>query len=238
MSFPGFPPEALAFFRGLARNNRREWFQARKATFEEQVKQPMRDLVERLNVDLRRFAPEFVTEPDKAVYRIYRDVRFSQDKKPYKEHIAASFRRRGCANNGGYYVAVSHKYVEVAGGIYMPSPEELLAIRTTVADRYDDLRRILRAAPLRKLLGDLRGEQLTRIPKGFACDHPAADLLKFKQFYVYVELPPELATTPKLYPDVLQRFKAMRPLVDFLAAAAKPRRKKPVGQDGILRASW
>lgn len=225
MPFPGFPQEALDFFRGLARNNRREWFQPRKSVFEEQVKRPMRELVERLNADMRRFAPEFITEPDKAIYRIYRDVRFSQDKKPYKEHLAASFHGRGCANSGGYYVAISHKNVAVGGGIYMPSPPELLAIRTAIAERHQDLRRILRAAPVRKLLGDLHGEQLTRTPKGFPPDHPAADLLKFKRFILYVELPAELATSPKLYPEVLQRFKAMHPFIQFLATAAKPRSK-------------
>ena len=226
MPFPGFPPEAITFFRGLARNNRREWFQPRKHIFEEQVKRPMLELVERLNADLRKFAPEYITEPEKAVYRIYRDVRFSADKKPYKDHIAASFHGRGCSNSGGYYVAMSHQNVAVGGGIYMPSPAELLAIRAAIADRYEELRRILRAAAVRKLLGDLHGEQLTRTPKGFAADHPAADLLRFKRFILYVELPPELATTPKMYTEVLQRFKAMAPFLNFLRAAATPKNKR------------
>ncbi len=226
MSFPGFPPEALSFFRGLARNNRREWFQPRKHVFEEHVKRPMLELVERLNADLRKFSPEYVTEPEKAVYRIYRDVRFSADKKPYKDHLAASFHGRGCASSCGYYVAISHQNVGVGGGIYMPSTEELLSIRMAIAERHAELRRILRAAPGRKLLGDMRGDQLTRTPKGFPADHPAADLLKFKRFILYVELPPELAITPKFYPEVLQRFRAMRPFIEFVGAAAKPRTKK------------
>jgi uncharacterized protein (TIGR02453 family) len=225
MSFPGFPPEALVFLRGLARNNRREWFQPRKPVFEEKVKRPMLELVERLNTDLRKFAPEYVTEPEKAVYRIYRDVRFSADKKPYKDHIAASFHGRGSANSGGYYVAMSHQNVAVGGGIYMPSPAELLAIRTAIGERHEELRRILRAAAVRKLLGEMQGEQLSRTPKGFAADHPAADLLKFKRFILYVELAPELATTPKMYPEVLQRFKAMAPFLGFLRSTAKPRSK-------------
>lgn len=223
--FPGFPAEMMQFMRGLKRNNRREWFQPRKHIFEQQVKRPMLDLVDRLNSDIRKFAPEYVTEPEKAVYRIYRDVRFSADKKPYKDHIAASFHGRGCANSGGYYLAMSHQNVAVGGGIYMPSPAELLAIRTAIADRHEELRRILRAASIRKLLGEMHGEQLTRTPKGFAADHPAADLLKFKRFILYVELSPELATTPKMYPEVLQRFKAMAPFIDFMRAAAKPRSK-------------
>ena len=93
--FPGFPAEGLAFFSSLQRNNRREWFQPRKAIFEERLKQPMRELVGAVNSAMKSFAPDYMTDPDKAIYRIYRDTRFSKDKTPYKDHIAASFGRRG-----------------------------------------------------------------------------------------------------------------------------------------------
>src|SRR5690349_6202789 len=99
--FPGSSPEAMQFFRGLARNNRREWFQPRKPIFEQEIKQPMHDLVEAVNGAMRSFAPDYVTEPAKAVYRFYRDTRFSKDKTPYKDHIAASFDHRGLAGQGG-----------------------------------------------------------------------------------------------------------------------------------------
>src|SRR5450631_3537778 len=109
--FPGFPPEAMQFFKNLSRNNNRDWFQPRKPIFEEKVKQPMRELVEALNGSLKSFAPAYVTDPDKAIYRFYRDTRFSKDKTPYKDHIAASFRRSGAGphKEGGYYLQVSHK---------------------------------------------------------------------------------------------------------------------------------
>src|SRR5208283_5236216 len=119
-AFPGFPREAIQFFRGLARNNDREWFLPRKTIFEDQVKQPMRQLVSELNEAIMGFAPEYVTDPDKAIYRIYRDTRFSQDKTPYKDHIAASFYRQGTGPHkyGGYYLQVSHKGAAVGGGVY------------------------------------------------------------------------------------------------------------------------
>src|SRR6478609_9290981 len=91
--FPGFPAEALTFFRSLARNNNREWFLPRKPLFEEKVKQPMWALVESVNASMKSFAPEYITDPGKAIYRFYRDTRFSKDKTPYKDHIAASFGR-------------------------------------------------------------------------------------------------------------------------------------------------
>jgi len=228
--FPGFPPEALAFFRELRANNHRDWFQPRKAVFEEKVKQPMRQLVEALNGALAGFAPEYVTDPEKAVYRIYRDTRFSADKTPYKDHIAASFHRRTSAAQGdaGYYVAVSDKEVAIGGGVYMPSPETLLALRQAIAQRHEELRRILRAAAVRKLLGELQGEQLSRTPKGFPCDHPAADLLRFKGYILYKTLPAELAATPQFYGEVLKRFRAMAPFLQFLTPPKGKAAKRPV----------
>jgi uncharacterized protein (TIGR02453 family) len=94
MGFPGFPAEAIRFFRGLEKNNNREWFQPRKELFEEQVRGPMTDLVEELNQKLVRFAPDYVNDPRKAIFRTYRDTRFSADKTPYQTHIAAVFPHR------------------------------------------------------------------------------------------------------------------------------------------------
>jgi uncharacterized protein (TIGR02453 family) len=225
--FPGFPPEAPQFFRSLARNNRREWFQPRKEIFEEKVKAPMRAMVEALNAELRKFAPAFVTDPEKAIYRIYRDTRFSKDKTPYKDHIAASFHRRTPVNHSdaGFYVAMSHKESAIGGGIYMPGPPELLAIRHHIDRHHQELRKILKARAVKDLFGDLHSEQLSRVPKGFAPDHPAADLLRFKRFVLYVELEPELATTPEFFTETVKRFRAMTPLLEFLTAPLSGKRK-------------
>src|ERR1700730_18287719 len=157
--------------RSLARHNKREWFQPRKPIFDEKVKQPMRQLVEAVNAAMARFAPEYVADPDKAIYRIYRDTRFSKDKTPYKDHIAASFPRRGAPGGAGYYFAVSHKEVAIGGGIYMPAPETLLAIRTFVAGHYQEFRRIAQARAVKQLFGAVHGEQLSRVPKGFDGGH-------------------------------------------------------------------
>lgn len=228
-AFSGFPEETLTFFRGLERNNRREWFQPRKSVFDEQVKRPMLELVTALNSEIERFAPLHVTEPESAIYRIYRDTRFSKDKKPYKTHIAAYFPRRGMDRHtaSGYYVGVSHKEVAVGGGLYMPTPEILLAVRNRIAERHAEFGKIVQSKALRKLVGELHGEQLSRIPKGFAADHPAAELLRYKQFFFYVKLPPDLATSRTVQGEIRKRFQAMAPLVDFLnAPLAESRPKK------------
>lgn len=226
--FPGFPQEGIDFFRRLARNNRREWFLPRKAIFEEQVKQPMRELVEALDAALARFAPAHVTDPGRAIYRFYRDTRFSADKSPYKDRIAATFPRRGLTRHEGasYYFSVSHKEVAIGGGVYLPTPETLAAIRQHIAGRHEDFRRILAARALRSLCGEMQGERLARVPKGFAADHAAADLLRFKQFLFYVELPPETAVTAALYDEIVKRFRVMAPFTDFLNEPLIGRRKK------------
>lgn len=216
--FPGFPPEMVQFFRSLKRNNRRDWFQPRKHLFEQHVKTPMLEFVSSLNADLAKFAPEYVTEPKKAIFRIYRDTRFSADKTPYKTHIAASFWRRGADHTGagGFYFSVAHDQIEIAGGIWHPSPETMYLVRSHIAGNHAELRRILADKKSHKLAGGLQGDELTRAPKGFDSCHPALDLIKKKDWTRYVMLDASLATTGKLYGEVLGRFRAMAPFIEYL----------------------
>lgn len=234
--FPGFPPEALAFFRGLARNNKREWFQPRKHIYDEQVKAPMVVLVAAVNEAMRTFAPDYTVDPQKAIYRIYRDTRFSKDKTPYKDHIAASFRWQGAGRHegAGYYFAVSHKEVAVGGGMYMPHPEVLLTVRQHIAENHNEMRRLMASRQLRKLLGEMQGEQLSRVPKGFAATDAAADLLRYKQFFFYSELPPDVVTTPALFRTIVDRFRVLAPWMAFLNAPLKPAKAKRVPREDRL----
>lgn len=213
--FPGFPPEALRFLRALKRNNRREWFQPRKEQFESLVKAPMLALVAELNADLMKFAPEYVTDPKKSVFRIYRDVRFSSDKRPYKTNIAASFHRRG-VEGGGLYFSVSADEVEVAAGIYHPSREVTLAVRQHIAENYQELQRLLADRKVQKKYGGLKGDELSRAPKGFESCHPALDLIKKKDWLLDVSLDASIATTPDLHTDLAALFRAMHPFCEFL----------------------
>jgi len=226
--FPGFSPEALKFFQDLSRNNTRDWFQPRKDYFTEHVRTPMLELVECVNQELADFSPEHVMDPGKAVYRIYRDTRFSKDKTPYKTHIAANFWHRTGPkhSSGGYYCSVSHESVEVACGIYMPEPPDLITLRRTISKRHDEIQKMLGAKPLVKLLGKIQGERLSRVPKGFLTDDPAADLLKHKQLYFYVTLDPAMATTKKLQKEIVDRFRAAAPFVQFVNTVLQPGWKK------------
>jgi uncharacterized protein (TIGR02453 family) len=207
-----FPPEAITFLKALEKNNNRDWFQPRKEIFESKVKAPMLELVESMNAELLKFAPEHITEPKKAVYRIYRDTRFSKDKTPYKTHLAAIFPRRGLGKDAaaGFYFHLSAKGIGIACGAYAPGPEQLLKIRRFIAENHKLFR------TTNKLMGPLQGSTLTRVPKGFDPAHPAVDLIKMKQWVWWVELDAKLATSPKLKSEIAKRFRAMAPMVELL----------------------
>ena len=225
--FPGFSPDALKFFVQLKRHNSRPWFLRNKDTYEREIKEPMVSLVLALNAELRGSAPELITEPKRAIYRIYRDVRFSADKSPYKTHTAALFAPRALGKHAcaGLYFHVAADELLLAGGVYMPGPKELFAIRNHIAANPRALRKILAQRQIASL-GGLQGDQLIRVPKGFAPDHPAGDLLRYKQFLVWAQHPPEMALGKDLLPLLTQTFRAMVPLVRFLNAPLKPVKKE------------
>jgi uncharacterized protein (TIGR02453 family) len=236
-AFTGFPPEMIRFLRALKRNNRREWFQPRKHLFEEQVKAPMLELVAAINSGLAKFAPEYVTEPKKAIFRIYRDTRFSADKTPYKTHIAASFSRRGGERlgTGGFYFSVSHETIEIAAGLWHPDRDVMLIVRNHIADTHEELRRLLADKKSRKLAGELKGDALSRSPKGFDPAHPAAGFIKMKDWVLEVTLDVNLATTPQLHAEIVERFRAMTPLLNYLNRPLVGR--KPPARD-LLADHW
>jgi uncharacterized protein (TIGR02453 family) len=216
--FPGFSPRAIKFLQGLKRNNSREWFQPRKEIFETELKAPMMELVEGLNRELLEFAPDHVTDPKKSIYRIYRDTRFSPDKTPYKTHIGAIFPQHGLGKQSaaGFYFHISAESVGVAAGSYMPGPEELRGIRGWLAEHHMAFRKA--AKQPEKHWGKLHGNALTRMPRGFSPGHSAEDLLRMKQWLYYVELDLNLATTPKLLPQLVKLFRVVRPVVEMLNA--------------------
>src|SRR5437899_6571727 len=229
-AFPGFSPHALSFLRALKRNNRREWFQPRKEKFEALIKAPMLEMVAGLNEEFARFAPAYVTPPEKAVYRIYRDTRFSPDKTPYKTHIAAIFPRHTAVKREGavFYFHFTEKAVLIFGGVWGPDRDELLAYRTLLQEHHAEFNEILSNKALRKMVGTLEGEQLSRMPKGFPVDHPAEALLRQKQWYLESTLPIGLLTSSRLVPELAKRFAVMASMVEFLNRpfAQKEKRKK------------
>jgi uncharacterized protein (TIGR02453 family) len=220
-----FTPKTLSFLRSLKRNNDREWFRARRDQYEEHVRGPMITLIERLATDFRRFAPELEASPKKSLYRIYRDTRFSDDKSPLKTQVAASFRGRGLprGEGAGLYLEVTPGWVWMGGGWYAPEPAQLVRVRQHISDTHPELHRLTRTAAFRRAVGELDGERLTRVARGFASDDPAAEYLKYRNFLAGREFPPAFATSDRFYPTLVATFKAVMPLVRFLNGALAAR---------------
>jgi len=212
----------MTFLRGLARHNEREWFEARREVYERALRAPMLALVEEINASIAGFAPEHVRPAQKTVMRIYRDIRFSKNKQPYKTHLAAWWARRGMekTSGGGYYLQISPKGVMISAGVYMPEREQLLKLRRWMSENHAEYRRLLKAAM--KGRGGFEGidaDALTRMPKGFAADDPADELLRAKNWGVSVSLPAEMALEPTLAREIARLFKLATPLVSALNGA-------------------
>ncbi len=227
--FKGFPAETRRFLRLLARNNNREWFLAHKDVYETRVKEPMIELVTALGVAIQSFAPEMLADPRRNIYRIYRDTRFSPDKTPYKTLVAALFWPRGFQKHAcaSLYFHFGPSELLIAGGVYMPGPAELRMIRRHISVHWEEFRAIICGTEFKKLFGALRGDQLSRPPRDFPADHPAADLLRYKQFLAWRTDPPELVESPKIFGRLVTAFSVMMPFIHFLNSplSAKP----PVG---------
>jgi uncharacterized protein (TIGR02453 family) len=226
-----FRPEGLAFLRGLARNNDREWFTPRKAIYEAELKEPMLAIIRKVTDAMTAFAPSFVRPAEKCLFRIYRDTRFSANKLPYKTHVAAWWSHQGLdkTSGAGYYFHVNAKEVVIAAGAYMPEKDQLAAIRHWLLDHHAEFRKLLQKPTVRKAFTEFEGNALTRPPKGFPCEHPGLDLIRCRQWGLAATLPAAVALEADFAATLIRHFKLAAPVVDALntpiAAAQAPRKK-------------
>jgi uncharacterized protein (TIGR02453 family) len=222
-----YPEAAVKFLRDLKKNNNREWFNDHKQAYEEQVKGPALEFAARINREFARTLPLYETDPKKALFRIYRDTRFSKNKEPYKTHVGVFFWHQGLTkeDSAGFYAGLDVDKFVVAAGSYTPPPNVILEVRQHIAGHGDELVKYLARKNVRELAGEVHGEELKRPPAGFSADHPHIDLLRKKAWHFYLELPVDIGTSPACVKEVWSRFKIMTPLVEFLnkplLAAAK-----------------
>lgn len=185
--FEGFPKSGIDFLKRLRKNNSREWFQKHKTEYEENVKFPMQCLIAGLRDRLRDEIPELDFNPKRSIFRIYRDVRFSKNKAPYKTNIAASFELKGkkkTTDTPGLYVGIEPGSVFVGGGMYMPGGEQLKAIRKAIVEHPDEFLAVVEDKRFKRTFGGIMGENLQKAPLGFPKDHPMIEHLKHKQWFV------------------------------------------------------
>lgn len=228
---PYFTPAALTFLRSLAKHNDRNWFQPRKAEFEALLREPMLAIVRKVTDAMLDFAPDHVRPAEKSLFRIYRDTRFSSDKRPYKTHVAAWWSHQGLqkTSGAGYYFHVSPKEVIIAAGAYMPEKEQLAAIRHWLLDHHAEFRKLLQSKRVRSTFEEFEGNALTRPPKGFPADHPALDLIQCRQWGMSATLPAAIALKPDVAATIIRHLRLAAPIVDALntpiAAALAPKKK-------------
>lgn len=233
-----FTSKTLSFLRSLKRHNQREWFHARKDQYEQHCKQPMIAVIERMAVDLRSFAPDLVADPKVSLFRQFRDTRFSDDKTPLKTHIGATFPNRalGRLNGAGLYFEVAPGWVWIGGGLWAPDTSQLQLVREHVSSHHRRLTAIV-SSPAFKKIGGLQGDTMTRVPRGFAKDHPAAAFLIYRQFLGFREDPPTAAAAKDFYQHLLGTMKTIAPLVSFLNEplldAQRPERQAHILSDAM-----
>lgn len=191
MAFKGFRPAAFQFLRSLKRNNRREWFAARREIYEQELRLPLAELLQELDVHLGTLAPEIIADPKRSPFRIYRDVRFAKDKSPYKTSVSFWANHRSLGGTAGSVVhggAGLYFHFEpgrslIAAGIWMPPTPVLRQIRRELLEDAAGFERTIRA--LRAKFGGLEDEgQLKRLPAGYPANHPAERWLRYKSFTV------------------------------------------------------
>ena len=223
-----FTQKALRFFRELAKNNKKEWFEAHREEYEREVREPMRELIEEMNARLARFAPEIGGDPKRSMFRINRDTRFSKDKSPYKTNAACWFHHRGAsarvggeANEGsaGFYFHLQPGGKSlVGGGLWMPPRPQLDKLRDAMSEDPASFGRMARG--LTKRFGGLDdGAVLKRMPRGFSEDHPAAKWLRYQSFTSGRALKDSQVTDPRLSALLAQEFRQLLPLVRWLNGA-------------------
>ena len=199
-----FSGEFIRFFNGLAKHNNKEWFEKNKENYIAYVKEPFSAFIEEMIVRMHFVDERINIEAKDAIFRIYRDVRFSKDKTPYKTHASALISPFGRKDleMPGFYLELSHKEVGIYGGAYMIESKRLKKLRRYIVANRDEFSKLAREKNFVKHFGELRGDKAKRLDKEFLDALAKEPLLANKQFYYGKEFGAELLLDPKL-PDIL-----------------------------------
>lgn len=206
----------LKFLKDLSRNNNRDWFQAHKEDYQLALTNAQAffdSLIGLMNTH------DDIETPSgkKALYRIYNDVRFSDDKTPYNPRFAGHLKRRKPALRGGYYLWIKPGASRLGCGFAYPNPEDLKRIRMDILHNHDEWRRMLRSGRLKQYFGSMEGDKVKTAPQGFPKDHPAIDLLRYKQFWFEHPFTDKEVTDPGFLKEVNKIYKSIRPFFDYMS---------------------
>lgn len=206
------PQKALTFFKDLGKNNNRDWFNEHKPAFkkvEAEVKHFYNALLEMMQEH---------DEVDKLkMFRIYRDVRFSKDKTPYKTHFGGSLARKKPHLRGGYYLHIAPGDSFIATGFWEPNKEDLFRIRKEFEIDDTEIRAIIGSKKFKDIWGEFVGDEVKTAPKGFNKEHSAIDLIKKKQFIFVKKFSDKEITSPEFLNEINKAFKTIRPYFDYMS---------------------
>jgi len=216
------PKAGFDFLKKLKRNNNREWFLNNKNLYDENLKIPLQQVIYELRQNLSAKTEGINFDPKKSIFRINRDVRFSDNKDPYKTNVGASFisyQHNKKDEFPGLYIHVEPGNCFVGGGLYMPTGDQIRKIRELIKQDPVALRKIIGAKEVKKHFGGLAGEKLKTAPRGVPADHPDIDLLRWKQFIYVKHYKDAEFQMGNLAKTIEKEFLAMMPLVNWLNKA-------------------
>ncbi|GAB5539969.1 MAG: hypothetical protein Salg2KO_20720 [Salibacteraceae bacterium] len=208
------------FLKDLEKNNNRDWFQKNKARYEKSVKKPFESLVSELILRMQAYDPQCVIEPKDAIFRIYRDIRFSKDKTPYKTNVSAVIGRGGRKEKSltGMYIEIGANHIRVYGGVYMPDKDQLYKLRKEILYNEEEFNKLINDKVFKEYFGEIRGEKNKRLPPEFAELEQKQPLIANKQFYYFSEMKPSAISEPTLIDEIFKRFDASLAVRKFLQA--------------------
>lgn len=216
-----FEPDFLKFFRELKKNNNRDWFEKNKTRFKKVVKEPFEDFVQEMINRVHAEEPEVMISVKDAVFRIYKDVRFSKDKTPYKTHMSAIVSEGGRKDMTipGLYFQFGAEGIDLYGGSYMLEREQLKAVREAIASNLKAFDRLLKGAKFKSMFGEIRGERHKRVPAEFKAEYEKQPLIANKQFYYHAHLDGSNIIKKDLPTMLMKYYKAAQPIKNFLKAS-------------------
>lgn len=215
--------DTFQFLKDLKQNNNRDWFLANKPRFEI-AKNEFEQFITQLIGEISKFDPTIGHHSAKdCIFRIYRDVRFSKDKSPYKTHfgahISAAAKKSDIHSRAGYYIHIEPGASMLAGGAYLPQGPWIKAIRQEISYNAVELKSILAGSDFKQYFGEMEGEKLKKAPRGYQPDHPEIELLKYKSFLASNNCPDKQVTSPDFPGHCAKVFKAILPFDQFLNSA-------------------
>ena len=212
-------PDFLEFFKELAPNNNKDWFDENRARYHENIKKPFEDFVTAVINEMRKTDDSLNITYKDCIFRINRDVRFSKDKSPYKLNRSALISNNGKKEKTipGLYFELSPEHARVYSGVYQPDKDQLYALREEITENGKEFEKIISEKKFVELFGEIQGDKNARLPKEFQKAAEKQPLLFNKQFYVYTTFEPEEILKEGFEKKIVEAYKIAEPFVKFLS---------------------